>query len=232
MYDLRLSVASISWRTLIKFLQFTLEQSNWTTGIHPPHLPPLTFEEKLEQCYMRISGDSAPATRPARGVLLENDRIGQNAMVPLHQLFNQEQREATQAQTLALTLGDLSLALQMQEEEAEVAAAEAGPLSRAAARHRVGIWVDSDEEEDPSPASSWRGIQDTVDPEQGTVSQSLAEVDATLKKEKTQLVEILGILGEKAEKSELEEGAYKEYADLLMKFHKILGEERQRVVNV
>jgi hypothetical protein len=283
----------MTWRTLISFLQFTLEQSNWTTELRPPHLPALTFVEKLDRCFMRISG---------------HERLGQNATASLHDLFNQEQRESTQAQPLSLALGDLSPALHLQEEEAEVAADEAVPLSRAAARHRVGIWVDPDEEEDLLPGQAeWRGIRDTGSPEQeagrasnlniiGTrtrsltervaeqeraeqeqerveqeraelhrvgiwvesdgegvsfraerwwarqtsavnseeeaVSPSLAEVDATLKKEKTQLVEILGILGEKVEEDELGEGAYKEYADLLMKFHKILGEESQRVVNV
>jgi hypothetical protein len=158
MYDLRLSVASISWRTLIKFLQFTLEQSNWTTELRPPHLPPLTFEEKLERCFERISGQ---------------DRLGQNAYsVSLHMLFNQEQLETALGEET--DLHTLSRAELVAEQEQE----------------------------------------------------------ATLKKEKEQLVEILGILGEKAEKSELGEGAYKGYADLLMKFHKILGEERQRIVNV
>jgi hypothetical protein len=148
----------MTWRTLITFLQFTLEQSNWTTELRPPHLPALTFEEKLDRCFTRISGD---------------DRLGQNTMVPLHQLFNQEQREGLALPTLA-------------------------------------------------PVQNYAP----------TFSHRLAEVDAVLKKEKEQLVEILGILGEQAEKDELGEGAYKGYADLLMKFHKILGEERQRIVNV
>ena len=108
--------------------------------------------------------------------------------VPLHQLFNQEQRE------------DLAL----------LATEDAG--------------AETDEAGDGSPpAHSWRSRAELV---------AEQEQEETLKKEKGQLVEILGILGEKAEKSELEEGAYKEYADLLMKFHKILGEERQRIVNV
>ena len=163
----------MTWRTLITFLQFTLEQSNWTTELRPPHLPALTFEEKLDRCFERISGQ---------------DRLGQNVGVPLHQLFNQEQRE------------DLAL----------LATEDAG--------------AETDEAEDGSPpAHSWRSRAEII---------AEQEQEETLKKEKGQLVEILGILGEKAEKSELEEGAYKEYADLLMKFHKILGEERQRIVNV
>jgi hypothetical protein len=151
------SRCEMTWRTLITFLQFTLEQSNWTTELRPPHLPALTFEEKLDRCFMRISG---------------HERLGQNATASLHDLFNQEQRE--------------------------------------------GLWQASAPVQNNAP----------------TFSRRLVEVDATLKKEKGQLVEILGILGEKAEKDELGEGAYKGYADLLMKFHKILGEESQRVVNV
>jgi len=157
--------SEMTWLTLVEFLQFVQEKSDWTTPLMPSHdsdecpfddpeaifraAQLSSYKNRINWCYRQILGES--------GVI---DTMGFHApsLVPnswdpnaaIHELFNEERNE--------------------------------------------------------------------------TLDFAVAEtpVEDVQTKKKRQLAEILSILEEKAEKSEIGEGNYKEYSELLMSFHKTL----------
>jgi hypothetical protein len=147
----------MTWFTLVQYLKFVLEESNWTTPLRSPWLPPLTFEEKLKDCYEKILDGSGIVVEEDGGIVLVEGREGRDGIgtVPIHTCYNQEQNET-------LTL----------------------------------------EVETPEP----RATPET----QSSSSETITK--------RGKLSEILSILEEKAEASEIGEGLYKDYADLLMEF--------------
>ena len=65
------------------------------------------------------------------------------------------------------------------------------------------------------------GDQPNADPPTEENKQPIVTVEDPIAKKKRQLAEILSILEEKAEKEDIREGDYKDYADLLMSFHRM-----------
>jgi hypothetical protein len=85
----------MTWFTLVQYLKFVLEESNWTTPLRPPWLPPLTFEEKLKDCYEKILEGSGIVVENEDGIALVEGREGRGGLgsVPIHIRYNQEQTE-------------------------------------------------------------------------------------------------------------------------------------------
>ena len=159
--------SEMTWATLVEFLQFVHEKSDWTTPLMPPHdsdecpfddpesiynirdAQLRCYKERINWCYQQtLEGSGVIDTTGFHPPSLAPNSWDPN--VAIHELFNQEQSE-----TLAFAVVE-------------------------------------------TPAED---IQ---------------------RKKKRQLAEILSILEEKAEKSEIGEGNYKEYSELLMSFHKTL----------
>ena len=171
--------SEMTWATLVEFLQFVHDKSDWTTPLMSPHdsdecpfddpesiynirdAQLRCYKGRINWCYRQILEGS--------GVI---DTTGFHApsLVPhsptsaaIHELFNQEQGEPF----------DFEALLQLNTDQPTEAAIE-------------------------------------------------TPVEDIQSKKKRQLAEILSILEEKAEKSEIGEGNYKEYSELLMSFHKTL----------
>jgi hypothetical protein len=85
----------MTWFTLVHYLKFILEESNWTTPLRPPHLPALTFEGKLKECYENILEGSGIVVEHGDGIALVEGRGGRGGLgsVPIHTRYNQEQSE-------------------------------------------------------------------------------------------------------------------------------------------
>jgi len=177
--------SEMTWATLVEFLQFVIEKSDWTTPLMPPYdsdecpfddpesisnirdAQQRSYGNRINWCYRQILEES--------GVI---DTTGFHApsLVPnswdpiaaIHELFNQEQGETL----------DFEAFLQHAQ-----------------------------------------NLINTNPPTEAVVETPVEDIQA---KKKRQLAEILSILEEKAEKSEIGEGNYKEYSELLMSFHKTL----------
>jgi hypothetical protein len=163
--------SGMTWFTLVRFLQFVHEKSDWTTPLMPPRDSdgPISnireaqlssYKNRINWCYRQILEGSGTVDHTGflSPSLVPNSWTG----AAIHELFNQE----------------------------------------------LGETLDFDLEGQPNAESSTEENK-----------QPVVTVEDPIAKKNRQLTEILGILENKAEKSEIGEGTYKEYADLLMSFH-------------
>jgi len=199
----------ITWATLLKFLQFVREHSNWTTLIR------LSFEDEIKRCHDKVL-EGVEVVHPLGDVegdldalFVSDFQVGDR--VPLiHEVFNWEQREI-----LVLT------------PDWQVVATEADQLTLRQATEAHRLTLRQARVEDPAPTQAPALIPHL--PTQAQVSS----FDNTVKKKKELLIEMLALLEKQAELSELGEGKYKEYADLLMEFFQVLRwRESMGVTNV
>lgn len=165
--------SELTWATLVEFLQFVHEKSDWTAPLMPPNdsggrisnireAQLSSYKGRINWCYRQIlEGGGTIDTTGFHAPSLVPNSWDPNAAI--HELFNQEQGETL----------DFEASLQL----------------------------------------------DMDPPTEAFVETPVEDIQA---KKKRQLAEILSILEEKAEKSEIGEGNYKEYSELLMSFHKTL----------
>jgi len=192
------SQSDMTWHTLLKFLMFVLEKSDWTTplmsdarignigdGPFPTAWVHFSAHRRtINWCHHTIlEGSGVP-----RGSGWDGDNLSLGSLsesditdMAIHRRFNEEQTETLDFERL---------------DRAE--------------RLRVILRMDQTIDE-PEP-----------EPEPDPEPEPEVTIETTLEKKKRQLTEILSILEGSAALDEIMEGDYKDYADLLMSCHRTM----------